>query len=158
MNQHPLPILKKFIMLSNPPVILPSTTICWWPRLLSPAILAWQPPPSLDYLSHTLPTYESIMEVMSLDEMLWKDHHHWYSFLPPCHMVEEHFYLAVSSDITMDPQSPILTRVVESEENLCNITKTMPMDISFKPRILENIYIGQNSSPSEVQSYTTLFK
>ena len=73
-------------------------------------------------------------------------------------MVEEHFALAISSDITTDPQSPNLTRGVESEGNLCNITKTMPVDISVKPGILENIYIGQNSSPSEVQSYIASFK
>ena len=57
-------------------------------------------------------------------------------------MVEEHFSLDVSSDITADPQSPILTRGVESEGNLCNITKTMHVDILAKPSILENIYIG----------------
>ena len=34
----------------------------------------------------------------------------------------------------------------------------MPVDISIKPEILDNIYIGRNSSPFEVQSYTTLFK
>ena len=34
------------------------------------------PSPSLDYLSHTLPTDESIMEVMSLEEMPWKYYHH----------------------------------------------------------------------------------
>ena len=69
------------------------------------------------------------MEFMSIDEMPWKDHHHRYSFLPPYHMVEEHFSLAASSDIIMDPQSPILTQAVEFEGNLCNITKTMLVDI-----------------------------
>ena len=49
------------------------------------------PSPSLDYISHTLPTYDSIMEVMSLDEMPCEDYHHRYSFHPPCHMVENHF-------------------------------------------------------------------
>ena len=58
---------------------------------------------SLDYLSHTLPTNESIMEVMSLDEMPWEDYHHRSSFLPPCHMVENHFASTVSSDIVLNP-------------------------------------------------------
>ena len=31
---------------------------------------------SLDYISHALPSNESIMEVMSLYEIPWKDHHH----------------------------------------------------------------------------------
>ena len=64
----------------------------------------------------------------------------------------------VSFDIVPNPQSPILTQSVDSKGNLCNITKTMPMDISVKPGISENIYRGMNSSPDEVQSYTTLLK
>ena len=87
------------------------------------------PSPSLDYLSHTLPTDESIMEFMSLDEMPWEDYHHRSSFLPPCHMVEDQFTSMVSSDIVLNPQSLILTRSVDSEGNLCNITKTIPVDI-----------------------------
>ena len=61
------------------------------------------PSPSLYYLSHTLPTDESIMEVMSLEEMPWEYYHHRYSFLPPCHMVEDHFTSKVSSDIVTNP-------------------------------------------------------
>ena len=34
------------------------------------------PLPTLDYLSQTFPLDESIMEVMSLDDYLWKDSHH----------------------------------------------------------------------------------
>ena len=95
---------------------------------------------------------------MSLDDIPWKDHHHRSSFLPPCHMVEDQFTSVVSSEIVTDPKSPILTRNVEFEGNLCNIMKTIPVDISMKPSILENIFIVHNSSPEEVQSYTTLFK
>ena len=50
-----------------------------------------------------------------------------------------------------------LTRNLNSEGNLCNITKTIPVDISVKPDVSENIFIGQNSSPEEVQTYTALF-
>ena len=41
-----------------------------------------------------------------------------------------------------NPQPPVLTRDVESEGNLSNITKTIPIDIPMKPDILENIQIG----------------
>ena len=81
------------------------------------------PHPYMYNILQPLPLDESIMQVMSLDEMPWKDHHHRSSFLPPCHMVEEHFSSNVSSDIVMDPQSLILTRNVEYEGNLCNIKK-----------------------------------
>ena len=92
------------------------------------------------------------MEVISLEEMPWEDYHHRSSFLPPCHMVEDHFTSTVSSDIVLNPQSPILTRSVDFEGNLCNITKTMPVDISVKLGIFENISIGQKSSLEEVQT------
>ena len=58
---------------------------------------------SLDYLSHTLPIDESIMEVISLEEMPWEDYHHRSSFLPPFHMVENHFTSMVSYDIVLNP-------------------------------------------------------
>ena len=38
------------------------------------------PLPNLGYLSQTFPSDESIMEIMSLDEYLWKDSHHRSSF------------------------------------------------------------------------------
>ena len=34
----------------------------------------------------------------------------------------------------------------------------MPVDISVKHGVPENIFIGHNSSPKEVKTYTTLFK
>ena len=73
-------------------------------------------------------------------------------------MVEDHFTPMISSDIVFNPQSLILTRSVDSEGNLCNITKTIPVDISVKPGVFENIFIGENSSSEEVQTYTDLFK
>ena len=87
------------------------------------------------------------MEVMSVEEMPWKYHHHRSCFIPPYYVVEDHFTSVVSSDVVMDPHSLILTRDVESEGNLCNITKTMLVDISVKPCISYHIHIGQNSSP-----------
>ena len=73
-------------------------------------------------------------------------------------MVENHFSSMVSSDIVLNAQSSILTHSVNSEGNLCNITKTIPIDKSVKRGVSENIFIGQKSSPKEVQTYTALFK
>ena len=98
------------------------------------------------------------MEVFALDEIPWEYYHNRSSFLPPCHMVENHFASTVSSNIVLNPQSPILTLSVDSEGNLCNITKAMHVDIYVKPGISENIHIGQNASPEEVRSFTELFK
>ena len=38
--------------------------------------------PTLDYLSQTFPSDESIMEIMSTDEPIWEDHHHRSYLLP----------------------------------------------------------------------------
>ena len=73
-------------------------------------------------------------------------------------MVENHFTSTVSSDIVLNPQSPIFTHSVDFEGNFCNIKKTLLVDISMKLGIFVNIFIGQNSSPKEVQTYTALFK
>ena len=73
-------------------------------------------------------------------------------------MVEEQLMSTVSSDIVTDPQSPNLIHGVESEGNLCNITKMILVDISVKPGVSEHFQIGEHSSPSDVQLYTALFK
>ena len=95
---------------------------------------------------------------MSLEEMPWRYHHHRSCFIPPCHVVEQHFTSAVSSDVVTDPHSLILTHDVKSEGNLCNITKMILVEISVKPGVSEHIQIGEHSSPSDVQLYTALFK
>ena len=52
---------------------------------------------------------------------------------------------------------PILTHEVLSEGNLKNITQTIPIDISVKSGIVENIHVGVTCSPDEIQVYTDLF-
>ena len=47
---------------------------------------------------------------------------------------------------------------VFAEVNMANISETRPINISTKPGIVENVYIGANSSPKEIAIYTTLFK
>ena len=38
--------------------------------------------PTLDYLSETFPSIESIIEIMNTNESIWEDHHHRSLFLP----------------------------------------------------------------------------
>lgn len=40
---------------------------------------------------------------------------------------------------------------------MANIYKTMPINVSVKPGIIENIMIGADCSLDEVQTYTALF-
>jgi hypothetical protein len=41
---------------------------------------------------------------------------------------------------------------------MANIFKTMQINLFFKPRIVENILIGEDSSLNEIQMYASLFK
>ena len=66
------------------------------------------PLPTLDYLSHTFPMDESIMEIMSADEPVWEYHHHRSSFLPNSSSVDFDFVSLISTDIVRNPQTPIL--------------------------------------------------
>jgi len=44
------------------------------------------------------------------------------------------------------------------ELNLGNISRTVPIDISVKPRIVENIHIGASCTENELQTYKALFQ
>jgi hypothetical protein len=47
---------------------------------------------------------------------------------------------------------------VFAEGNLSNISPTIPIDISVKPGIVENVNIGTSCSAEEIITYTSLFK
>ena len=82
------------------------------------------------------------MDIMSVDEPIWEDHHHRSSFLPNANSTVLDFFSLISSDIVKYPQKPILLQGVDSEGNMCNITQTTPIDISVKPKTIEQVHIG----------------
>ena len=55
-------------------------------------------------------------------------------------------------------RNPFLTKPVFVEGNLSNILATIPINISSNPAVIENIMIGVDCSPKEIEIYTTLFK
>ena len=84
--------------------------------------------------------------------------HHQSSFLSKMDSLEvkpEIFYL---DDDMERYQFPIQADNVISEGNLANISKTIPINISIKHGIVENINIGANFSLKEITQYTALFK
>ena len=90
---------------------------------------------------------------MSLEETPWDDsHHHSYFFLKP-KTIEIHHETLVLPGILTDYHHDVLY-----EGNLGNISANIPIYISFKLGIMENIHIGASCSPDEIQTYTTLFK
>jgi hypothetical protein len=99
------------------------------------------------------------MEVMASPDMPWEDlHHRAASFLPDLEWFEDDIKNIVATDNVQWSQSPIMIHDVLSEGNLANISKTIPIDISQKPGVMEHILIGVDCSPQEIETYTTLFK
>ena len=83
------------------------------PYWLEPSLL------TLDYLSQTFSSNESIMEIMSTNESIWEDHHHRSSFLPNTSLTDNDFVSLLGTDIVDDPQTPVLLKNSKSEGNLC---------------------------------------
>jgi hypothetical protein len=113
---------------------------------------------AIDYISHIFPSDESIMEMLSIDDVPWDDNHHRSSFLPPLEEIHQDIHSVFPPNVTNSPQSPILTKDTLSEGNMGNISTTIVIDISIKEGIVENINLGANCTPEEVVSYTAMFK
>jgi len=121
----------------------------------SPWLGSWD---SLDPLNKIFPTNESIFEVMYIDETPWNDAHHLSSFLPSPSEISLCLETFVSHNPMHPLQIPFLVRKVLSKGNMGNITATMPINISIKPWIVENIHIRVSYSLEEIRVYTDLFK
>ena len=105
--------------------------------------------PTLDYLTQTFPSDESIMEIMSESQHVWEDHDHRYCFLTNATSVGFDLESLISTYIDTHPQTHVLLQNTKSKGNLCNITKTTPIDISVKLGTIEHVHVGQNYSIEE---------
>jgi hypothetical protein len=56
------------------------------------------------------------------------------------------------------PINLLATQDIYPEGNMATIAATIPINISRNPGIVENIFVGANFSPEEIQIYTDLFK
>ena len=54
--------------------------------------------------------------------------------------------------------NPLAPAHVRAEGNMSVISKTIPINISSDPNVIENLFIGIECSPEEIQIYTDLFK
>ena len=103
-------------------------------------------------------TNESIREFFSMDELPWDDLHHRYSFLPKLDRFENYFSSIFTIDYVKEPQNPISITNSNFEINLGNISTIVPIDISVKPGIVENIHIGASCTIEEINTYKALFQ
>ena len=111
----------------------------------------------LDCLDSVLPSEEEILEVMMGIDLPWEDLHHRSYFIPPLQEVESIFSELFTSDVCT-VSNPLAPTHVRAEGNMSVISKTIPINISRDPSIIENIFIGIECSPEEIQIYTDLFK
>jgi len=113
---------------------------------------------SSDPLQETFPSDEAILETMSFEDPPWFDHHHHSLFLLSQGAMTtclEKFASCIPSQLL---QTLIQIHDVFSEGNMGNIMQTMPIDISVKPGIVENIHIGVTCTLDEIQLYVDLFR
>ena len=78
-------------------------------------------------------------------------------FLPNTSLIDNDFVSLLGTDIVNDPQTPVLLQDSESEGNLCNITKMVPINISFNSRTIEHVHIGKNCSIDKTEEYKSIF-
>ena len=111
-----------------------------------------------DPLDTELFTDETIMEVMCPIEKPWEISHHRSSFTPTIDQLKR-FDLALTTRKECDWfRNPFSTQPVFVEGNLSNISATIPINISSNSKVTENIMMGVDCSPEEIQVYMALFK
>jgi hypothetical protein len=103
------------------------------------------------------PTDEMILSFMSMEDTPWDDgHHHSILFLER-DTIASYKQISTLSTIVVISSVPESTHDVFYEGNLNNISPTIPLDISIKPRVMENVHIGASCSTDEVCTYKALF-
>jgi hypothetical protein len=56
------------------------------------------------------------------------------------------------------PINLLATQEIYAEGNMATIAATIPINIFLNPSIVENIFVGADCFPEEIQIYTDLFK
>jgi hypothetical protein len=56
------------------------------------------------------------------------------------------------------PINLLATQEIYAEGNMAIIAETIPINISQNPGVMENVFVRENCSPEEIQTYTDLFK
>ena len=93
-----------------------------------------------------------------MDELPWDDIHHRSSFLPDLDRLENDFSSIFSIDYVEEPQNPIFILHLDFETNLENISAIIPIDISIKLGITENVHICASFSIEEINMYKAVFQ
>ena len=91
-------------------------------------------------------------------DKICEDLHHKSFFLPELSKIENsEFHVRLAEGVDL-PVNPLPKEGIFAEGNMAKIYTTIPINISAKPDVVENIHIGANCSPEETTIYTSLFK
>jgi hypothetical protein len=105
-----------------------------------------------------LPSDEAIIEAMTGPDKPWEDLHHRSYFLPELHRIEAGEFTITMTGDQPCPINLLATQDIYAEGNMATIAETIPINISRNPGIVENVFVGADCSPEEIQIYTDLFK
>jgi hypothetical protein len=111
-----------------------------------------------DPLDLVLPSDKVILEAMIGPDKPCDDIHHKSYFLPKLKTIEVVEFIQVMNGDAPCPINPLSTHRIYDEGNMESIAKTIPIDISRTPCIMENVFVGAYCSPEENQIFTELFK
>jgi hypothetical protein len=98
------------------------------------------------------------MSIMSMEDNPWDDGHHRSILFLEQHTIEGYQWISTLSTIVVISTVPESTHDLFYEGNLSNISPTIPLDISIKPGIVENVHIRASCSHDEIVTYKSLFQ
>jgi hypothetical protein len=101
---------------------------------------------------------EVIIDALSSPDKPWDDLHHRSYFLLELGRIEAGEFVFTMTRDRSCPINPLSMHTVYVEGNMETIAKTIPIDISKTLGVMENVFIGADCSPEEIQIYTNLFK
>jgi hypothetical protein len=113
---------------------------------------------SPDLFHVIFPTEEMIMSVMSMEDTPWDDGHHRSILFLEQHTIESYQQILTLSNVVVICSVPESSHDVLYEGNLSNISPTVPLDISIKPGVIENVHIEASCFVDEVVTYKAIFQ
>jgi hypothetical protein len=113
---------------------------------------------NVNSLDLVLPSDEAVIEAMISLDKPWEDLHHRSYFLPELSRIEAGEFTVTMTGDQRCPINLLATQEIYVEDNMANIAKTIPINISQNHGIMENVFVRVDCSPEEIQIYTDLFK
>jgi hypothetical protein len=88
----------------------------------------------------------------------WDDLHHRSYFLPELRRIEAREFTLTMNGYRACLMNPLAMHTIYAEGNMETIAKMIPIDIYRTPSIVENVFVGADCSPEEIQICKDLFK